>query len=169
MLAPLSGALEHIAFDRSCNFHLSHLQIWVEMAFSLLSAKWRPSRRSLDAKGPECVSSLCRAAAKLHNCIVENDRSTASPGKATFCRADFGVKNLPNHDKGCLNAIPTSATQGVVGKDQRRASILTGVEAMQLQHPIHDILRNCNEEPDNSVVDDSWTVNHHLQCFQELI
>ena len=71
------------------------------------------------------------------------------------CKA-LGVKNLPNHDKGHLNTLPTSATWGAVKKDQQRASILAEIETTQLQRPIDDILQNCNEELDEvSIVDDA--------------
>ena len=154
MLIPFSRALEHITFNQSCNFHLGQLWICVKMALSLLTKKWRMSRRNLDAKDPECASSICRAAAKLHNCILENDGSATTFDKTTFHRADFGVKNLPNHDKGHLNTLLTGATQRMVEKDQQRASILAEIGTMQLQCPIDDVLQNCNEELDDvSIVD----------------
>ena len=76
--------------------------------------------------------------------------------KNAFCGTDFGVENLPNHNKGCLNTLPTSDTRGIVEKDERRASILAEIETMQLQRPMDNILRNCNEELDDvSIVDGS--------------
>ena len=136
MLIPSSGASNHVTFNRSCNFCLGQLQIHIKTEFGLLTAKWRIFRRNLDVKDQECVSLLCRAAAKLHNCVLENDGSTATFGEAAFHGADFGVKNLPNHDKGHLNALSTSATQGTVERDVQRSSILAGIETMELQHPI---------------------------------
>ena len=130
------------------------------MAFGLPTAKWRMFRRNLDVKDLECATAICRAAAKLHNCVLENDGSTATPGKAAPCEGDFVVKSLPNNDKGHTNALPANATQGMVGKDQQRASVLAGIETMQLQRLIDSIPRDCNEElDDRSNVDDSWTVN----------
>ena len=165
MLIPFSGASKHITFKLQ-NFCLSQLWIRAKMAFGLLTAKWRTLRRNLDAKELECVSSLFGAVAKIHICVSENDGRTATFGEATFCGADFGVKNLPNHNKGHPNALPTSATRGMVEKDQQRASILSEIETMQLQCPIDIILRNHNKElDDNSVVDDSQTANCHFQCF----
>ena len=109
----------------------------------------------MDVKDPEHVTSIARAAAKLHNCVSEND-GTGTFDKTTFCGADFGVKSLPNHDKGCLNTLPTSAIWGTVEKDQQRRSILAEIETMQLQRPIDDILQNCNKELDDvSIIDDA--------------
>ena len=136
------------------------------MAFVLLTAKWRTFRRNLDAKDLEHASSTCRAAAKLHNCVSENEESATTFDRTAFHGADFGVKNLPCHNKGCLNNLPTTATRGVVEKDQQRREILAEIETMQLQRPIDDILQNCNKE-----LDDVSIVNktNCLQCLQETI
>ena len=74
MLIPFSGASKHITFNRSCDFCLSQLQICVKMAFSLLTTKWRTSRRNLDARDPGHVTLLHRAVAKPHNCVLNDGR-----------------------------------------------------------------------------------------------
>ena len=97
---------------------------------------------------------ICRAAAKLHNHVTESDGGDFDKG--VFHGADFGVENLPNHNKGCLNTLPTSATRGMVHKDQRRRKILDRIETLQLQRPIDDVLQNhCDELDGVSVVDDT--------------
>ena len=141
MLIPFGGASKHITFNQSCNFCLSQLWICVEMAFGLPTTKWRTFRRNLvDAKDLEHASLICRAAAKLPNCVSEI----------------LASKIFPNHDKGHPNTLLTSATRGTVEKDQQRASVLAEIETMQLQRPIDNVLQICNEELDDvSIVDDT--------------
>ena len=109
------------------------------MAFGLLTTKWRTFRRNLDVKVSECAS-LIAGQPQSSTTAPENDGSAATFDKSIFCGADFGVENLPNHNKGCPNTLPTGATRGTVEKDQRRASILAEIETMQLQRPIDNIL-----------------------------
>ena len=161
MLIPFSRASKHITFNQSCNFCLSQLRIRVKMAFGLLPTKWRTFRRNLDVKDAECAGSICRAAAKLHNHVSENDGATFDD-KNAFCGADFGVKNLPNSNRGCLDTLPTSTTRGMVEKDQRRRDIPEKIETMQLQRPINNVLQNHNEELDDvSIVNETDC----LQCL----
>jgi hypothetical protein len=74
LLTPFSGADRKDEGNDIFNFYLSQLRIRIEMAFGLLTTKWRVFRRPMDIR-IENVSKVVEACARLHNFIITNDTS----------------------------------------------------------------------------------------------
>ena len=97
---------------------------------------------------------ICKAAACLHNFVIDNDDITFSTG--AYSTVDFGVGKIvgsrvsPNN-KGYLNTLPTLDTRGIVEKDNRRKHILNDIITAQLLRPIDNIVRNNELDGDSEV------------------
>ena len=50
----------------------------------------------MEAKDLECLQSICRAAAKMHNFVLVENDGTTSFGKQSLAAEDFGVNQLQN-------------------------------------------------------------------------
>merc|ERR1712157_626444 len=72
MLILFGGAAKEIPYERTCNYYLCQLRIPIEMAFGCLTTKWRIFRKKMGCD-VTTAASICNAAAKLHDFIIEND------------------------------------------------------------------------------------------------
>ena len=148
VLIPFSGAAKHVLYNRSYNFYLSQLRIRVEMAFGLLTTKWRIFRKDIEVKDLPYLKCILRAAAKLHNYVIDNDGTTTMFGQNHLMPNDYGIEALTENSKGYLNTLPTKTTRGVVFEDRRRKNIVNEIVSMQLKRPADNEMRNYNEELD---------------------
>ena len=79
VLIPFSRAAKHPTCNRSFNFHLSQLQMQVEeMAFGLLTTKWRIFWQNLDVQHVPHLQLICGAAA---NSTTMSQTMTALPNR----------------------------------------------------------------------------------------
>lgn len=112
----------------------------------LLPATWSSSG--------EHSSEVCGATARLHNFVVDNEGRFHS--KDLWSPTNFDVwpinstdhPGVLKHNKGCLNALPTMASGGIVADDSRR-KFIPGGETLshQLERMIDNLIRN--QELDN--------------------
>ena len=72
-LIPFSGARKSPPFNDSYNFFHSQLRIRIELAFGLLSTKWRIFRRNLTFSSAKNAN-IIMAAFKLHNFVINVEK-----------------------------------------------------------------------------------------------
>jgi hypothetical protein len=73
MLIPFfSGSQRSYPLNSVFNYFLSQLRIRIEMAFGLLSTKWRIFHRAMEIQ-PEGTKQVVMACARLHNFIIDNE------------------------------------------------------------------------------------------------
>ena len=100
------------------------------------------------------VALICKAAARLHNFVIDNDDITFST--SAYSTGHFGVEPIVGsgisiNNKGYLNTLPTEVTRGIVEKDDRRKQILNDIITAQLLRPIDNIVRNNELDGDSDV------------------
>ena len=96
----------------------------------------------------EHLSDICGAAARLHNFVIDNEGRSHS--RDLWSPADFEVQpinsnneqGVSQHNKGCLNTLPTLALRGVVVDDSRRKFLLGEMLSHQLERPLDNPIRN---------------------------
>lgn len=139
-LIPFSGnSVSEV--NRTYNFFLSQLRIRIEMAFGRLTTKWRIFRRDLDHK-MENVSLICRAAAKLHNYVIDESLTTDDEIEI-FDGAPRGMGYLPMHPENADEEIVENGQVVVpVGFSARRIAIVEQIGLTGLCRPSRNILRN---------------------------
>ena len=149
MLIPFSGAQKSLPHNRTYNFYLSQLQIRIEMAFGRLTTKWRIFRSNLNYS-VEKNSQICRVAARLHNYVIVNDNLNFQGSNEL---TEFGVELLedgPSNNNGFLPIVSNDsnrATRGTGTSCNRQDHIVSEIESMDLQRPMHNVIRN--REQDN--------------------
>ena len=127
------------------------------MAFGLLSTKWRIFRSNLKLD-LELIAMICKAAARLHNYVIDNDRIKFGDGANStenFGVEKFFASGVSTKNRGYLNTLPTQDTRGIVEKDGRRKEILNDIITAQLLRPIDNIVRN-DELDASSDVEDNY-------------
>ena len=72
VLIPFSGSQKDIPENNIYNFYLSQIRIRIEMAFVLLTTKWRIFRCNLNYS-PASNSLIVQAAMTLHNFVIDVD------------------------------------------------------------------------------------------------
>jgi hypothetical protein len=95
-LIPFTGADRLDPAHDAFNYYLSHLQIWVEMAFGRLVKKFGILSGKVGGS-MECVSAILTAYARLHNFIIREDGSF----EVEFHSVQEEMESLeitPNHD-----------------------------------------------------------------------
>ena len=80
------------------NFYLSQLRIRIEIAFGLLTTKWRIFRRNLDFSTQKNCK-IVRVAAKLHNFVINMEKKGVLRDE-TILSEDF-VEPLCTNEYGC--------------------------------------------------------------------
>ena len=145
MLIPFSGSAKFLTYIRSYNFYLLQLRIRVEMAFGRLTTKFRIFRRNLDFKLDK-TKVILNVAAKIHNFVIDNDNISFNGTATEAC--DFEVLPLeanpkgplPKYNQGFLNILPVREEKFDHGS--QRAAIVEEIRSMDLQRPIHNLIRN---------------------------
>eukprot|EP00980_Cylindrotheca_fusiformis_P014224 scaffold3747_cov99-Cylindrotheca_fusiformis.AAC.4 len=153
MMIPFSGSQRQEPINRTYNFLFSQLRIRIEMAFGLLTTKWRIFRRNLDCSVTKnCM--IIKAAARLHNFVIDaedvNYRTTslddllrsgqvlAHQTQNTTTAIGYMANNLPTRDD-CRLASEVGG--------QIRDRIVSEIADKGLTRPEHNMNRNNNGAP----------------------
>jgi hypothetical protein len=72
LLVPFRGPSKNEVYNSSYNYHLSQIRIRIEMAFGLLTTKWRIFRSDLNL-GPEYNEKVPIVGALLHNYVIDHE------------------------------------------------------------------------------------------------
>jgi hypothetical protein len=117
MLVPFSGAQRNETNKRVYNYFLSQLRIRIEMAFGLMTTKWRIFRAPL-ATSLDKTRKIIAVTMMLHNFVIENDGFRVN-NFGVDDRQQFGVAPLPQRtglDEANNGFVPhNSITYDVLG------------------------------------------------------
>jgi DDE superfamily endonuclease len=138
MLVPFSGAQRSHQYKDVYNYYLSQLRIRIEMAFGLLTTKWRIFRKPLDVSLVKATK-IIQVCMILHNFVIENDAVSscnsesedAVDGETTDCNQLLAAI-LPQVDLHRNDAL-------------RRNHILEEVTEREMTRPQHNITRRMFE------------------------
>lgn len=83
ILIPFSGAEYDDEANRTYNFYLSQMRIRIEMAFGLLTSKWRILRKTMNYSN-EKNSQIIRVCTKLHNYCIRMQQLDGDAGVEQF-------------------------------------------------------------------------------------
>jgi hypothetical protein len=73
VLVPFTGGDRSASDKDTFNYYLSQLRICIEMAFGLLTNKWRVLQKHLETN-LENSSRVLEACARLHNFVIDQDK-----------------------------------------------------------------------------------------------
>ena len=145
MLVPFSGYPKFLTHKRSYNFYLSQLRIRIEMAFGLLTTKFRIFQSNLEFS-LENNRKIIIAASRLHNFVIESDQME-------YCQLQTGERealNIEPHPDGedgnwgYLRNLPVR-NRGAEDAGERRDNILARIENQNLERPAHNIEQNADK------------------------
>lgn len=140
LLIPYSGtSISEV--NRTYNFFLSQLRIQIEMAFGLLTTKWRIFRRDLEY-GLPMVSKICRAAALLHNFVID-ETVMDEDDIEVYEGAPRNLGYLPLHPEDIgEKVVPEDGYEIPVGFSARRTAMIESIATIGLCRPARNIERN---------------------------
>ena len=160
ILIPFSGSSSGIECNRTYNYYLSQLRIRIEMAFGLLTTKWRRLRMTLNfsvAKNAQII----RVCMKLHNFVIRKkmergggkiprfEGDTVDPRKYGIdaiisdnpnqC-SRFGFLETSNKDD---DDIPVTPASSLFFTDcSRRSEMIADIKHRPIRRPQFNIDRN---------------------------
>jgi DDE superfamily endonuclease len=137
LLTPYSGDSKNDKTKDTYNFYVSQLRMRIEMAFGLLTAKWRILRSPLQVRVKN-IGKLFVSITRLHNfCINERE-----DGKNYSNNATINNPHGPDGQQGLLyqSALPTTTT--IVGHSMMRKILLERIIELGLSRPQYNIDRN---------------------------
>jgi hypothetical protein len=138
MLVPFTGSQRTNPSNDAHNFYLSQLRIRIEMAFGLMTNKWRILRESLQtslAKSAEVLECCSR----LRNFCIDQDgdelvdHDTALREILPMTGAEFGWGYLPTVERLVVDPIP--------GTSQMRDVIVRRINRLGLRRPAANVER----------------------------
>jgi hypothetical protein len=139
MLTPYSGSQRNDEANDIFNFYLSQLRIRIEMAFGLLTTKWRIFRRPLEGT-LENQAKIIETCARLHNFVITEDTEDTFDG-IQVCHID----PLPTHDeegRGYWPIVPEDPSlMTIQGHSFLRESIRSHIINNGFERPQHNIVR----------------------------
>lgn len=149
LLTPFSGDQRNDARKDAFNFYLSQVRIRIEMAFGLLTTKWRILRRPLQVK-LKYAGKVLLCVARLHNfCINEREFQVDPVGSGAAGPANFVDNNDnddDNNDEIPLSFLPSDVTvTNIAGNSMMRDILLDRITNMALCRPQYNVARNVNE------------------------
>jgi DDE superfamily endonuclease len=146
MLVPFSGPQRSHQHKRVYNYFLSQLRIRIEMAFGLMTTKWRIFRRPLDTT-LEKTKKIIVVTMILHNFVLMNDGMRLD-NRESDIRMQYSVCPLPQRtgldeeNNGFLPTIFDEVQFPAQLEGARRDAILASIVADDLRRPEHNIDRN---------------------------
>jgi hypothetical protein len=142
MMVPFSGSQKHQPHKRTYNFHLSQLRIRIEMAFGLLSTKWRIFRRNLEYSLEKNIK-IINVAGRLHNFVIDSDKLNYK-AVPSGDRESLGIVEHPLGEEGNWGYLPNLPSRRTRDDDLglRRSNILDAIIARDIQRPDHNLDRN---------------------------
>ena len=140
---------------RVYNYYLSQMRIRVEMAFGLLTTKYRILRHGLTCSNAT-NSLIISACATLHNYCIRSKEDDVfgciEEGHVRTNPRDYGIEPLPHdgatHNMGFLEPVDEEEGNGgssmLVSDYSRREELVDYITTMGLVRPEHNITRNSN-------------------------
>jgi DDE superfamily endonuclease len=139
LLTPYSGKNRKNATKDTYNYYVSQLCTRIEMAFGLLTTKWRILRQPLQVK-VDNVGELFLAITRLHNFCI-NERI----GNNDINVTNYNNNNGNDDNNGDIEFWPSDVTATtIVGHSMLRTIILQNIVEGGLSHPHHNVTRNRN-------------------------
>ena len=151
ILIPFNGPEVFNETNRTYNFYLSQLRIRVEMAFGLLTTKWRRLRTNLNFSQP-MNALIIRVCFKLHNyCIrMSNDIHNSPTNDPTEYGIEPYINGTGTNDTYEFGFLPTNCNDDDTFSffscsntdPSRRDSVVADITSRAIQRPLHNITRN---------------------------
>ena len=141
LLIPFSGASRSDEAKDSFNFFLSEMRIRIEMAFGLLTTKWRVFRRETGYDLSK-TRDIVQAAARLHNFVINHHLSTGhyeTEEIDALNDSSLGLGYNPTMEEA---VNPSAVNPSAAGTSQRREWLVRELNAIGLSRPQHNIDRN---------------------------
>jgi DDE superfamily endonuclease len=147
LLTPFSGVHKNDATKDTYNYYVSQLRMRIEMAFGLLTSKWRILRSPLQVKVKN-IGKLFVCITRLHNyCINErlNEKENVNISN-NIININNNNRNIINNEDdnnriaGYLHSDLTTTT--IIGHSMMRSILLEKIVEDGLSRPKHNVDRN---------------------------
>lgn len=144
MLVPFTGSDRVDPSKDAFNFYLSQLRIRIEMAFGLLTNKWRILRTALSCKMAK-NSLILEVCARLHNFVITNDIGTDDPD--LFDEFESTMIPEPHLDSPLgWGYLPTTETfHSIIGSSAVREAVLGHIQSNGFRRPAENEARQKQE------------------------
>ncbi|MGH3053428.1 MAG: HARBI1 family protein [Gaiellaceae bacterium] len=137
LLTPFSGSQRDNPKNNNFNFFLSQLRIKIEMAFGLLTNKWRILQSPLVCK-LKTSSNVIATASILHNFIINQGDATAN---------DDNVARMFTQEGRPLGYVPSDISFARTSGDSvLRERIVKNIDRMNVARPTYNVNRNANRD-----------------------
>ena len=135
LITPFSGSQKLEPLNSIYNFYCAQIRIRIEMAFGLLTTKWRVFRSPLQMQLKN-ASKVVLTAVILHNYVINSNNSTLD---------DEVDPMFTSYDGRQLGYVPSSI-QTIREKSQSviREHIVQTIHERNLTIPTHNLVRNAN-------------------------
>jgi hypothetical protein len=136
MLVPFTGSQRNNASNDAYNFYLSQLRIRIEMAFGLMTNKWRILRAPLQTSLAKS-SEILECCSRLHNFCIQEDgdeflnEETTLNALCPMPMAEFGWGYLPT----------VQELAPIAGTSQMRDIIVRRIDRLALRRPAANVER----------------------------
>jgi DDE superfamily endonuclease len=148
LLTPFSGENRNDPSKDTFNYYVSQLRIRIEMAFGLLTTKWRILRSPLQV----CVNNvgvLFVSITRLHNyCINTRDNENNNNNNSNNRNNNNNYNNeddFYNNNNNVLQYYPSDNTVAELqGNSMIRRIIVDKIIELGLSRPAHNLNRNLN-------------------------
>jgi hypothetical protein len=128
ILIPFSGQQKQDESKRTYNFYLSQMRIRIEMAFGMLTSKWRIFKTKLE-NSVQTNANIIEVATRLHNFVIDNGEEIETQQVETPIETQVDTQVEDEQE--------TSTTY-----IDRRENILNKVIELGLERPMENIDRN---------------------------
>jgi hypothetical protein len=138
LITPFSGCQKNEPLNPVYNFYCAQVRIRIEMAFGLLTTKWRIFRSPLQMQLKN-ASKVVLTGAILHNYVINENNASLDDEIDTIFTSFDGTKPTK------LGYVPSSVT-AIRQKSQSviREHIVQTIHERNLTIPVHNLVRNAN-------------------------
>ncbi len=143
MLVPFTGSQRNNANNDAYNFCLSQLRIRIEMAFGLMSNKWRILRTPLQTS-LKTSARILECCSKLHNFCINHDGDQFMDKTVAFRE----ILPMPGADLGWGSLPTVEPLVSIPGTSQMRESIVRRVGNLAIRRPAENLERHRYELQD---------------------
>ena len=139
VLVPFTGGDRQSADKDTFNYFLSQLRIRIEMAFGLLTNKWRILRTHIETKKFN-TSRVLEACARLHNFVIDHDSDDHFDDEEDE-DDDFQIATMEGSPLGWGYLPTVQPLQTILGTSTMRDSILRHVSWNGYRRPAENVER----------------------------
>jgi hypothetical protein len=145
LLIPFTGSSREVPEKDVFNFYLSQLRIRIEMAFGLLTNKWRILRRPMQ-NGLRMNAKVLQACARLHNFVIDNNNTQYEDPDEEFESA-MSIQPMENSPLGWGYLPTVRPLETMEGSSRTRQTILDHIKCLGLRRPPANLerRRQCRE------------------------